>query len=246
MQRISLACLIVALAWAPAWGGDVTLSIHDGRVTLDAKNVTVREILGEWARVGQTRVVNADQLRGRIVSLRLDDVPEDEALATVLRSVSGYLAAPRAAGAAGASRFDRILIMVTSRPPVAGTPVPAPPQVPMSGLTPGENPLEAPAGSPQAPFSPGRRMPPGFPGFRDPSRTDGPFRPAASPARPPQQQQAQPTGPTTMPAAPATSTQPGAVANPETDETSAPGTALPMVPGPQAADPQSGGRPAFE
>ena len=44
----------------------------NGRVTLVAKDVTVREILAEWARVGQTRIVNAEKLTGGPVTLELD------------------------------------------------------------------------------------------------------------------------------------------------------------------------------
>ena len=53
-----LALLSVAVPGRPA----CTLSIHDGRVTLDAQDVTVRQILTEWARVGKTRIVNGERI----------------------------------------------------------------------------------------------------------------------------------------------------------------------------------------
>jgi hypothetical protein len=113
-----LLVLLAATAWflpAPA-SADVRLQMANGRVTLHATNATVRQILEEWARVGQTRIVNADKVPGGLVTLDLENVPEAEALETVLRSVSGYLAAPRATPAANLSHFDRIVVVATSAP----------------------------------------------------------------------------------------------------------------------------------
>ena len=67
----------------------------NGRVTLIAHDVTVREILAEWARVGQARIVNGEKLTGGPVTIELTDVPEARALDTVLRSAAGYVMAPR-------------------------------------------------------------------------------------------------------------------------------------------------------
>ena len=49
-------------------------------------------------------------------------MPEAQALDTILRSAAGYVMAPRMAGAPGASVYDRILILATSRPPAATAP----------------------------------------------------------------------------------------------------------------------------
>jgi hypothetical protein len=117
------AALLIALA-VPAHA-QLRLSIANGHVTLFAQNVTVREILAEWARIGQTKIVNAEKLSGPPVTIELDNVPEAQALDTVLRSAAGYVMAPRAAGAPGASVYDRILILASSRPPaVVATPPP--------------------------------------------------------------------------------------------------------------------------
>ena len=56
----------------------------------------MRQILTEWARVGQTRIVNVERIPGGPVTLQLTDVPESEALDLLLRSVTGYMAAQRA------------------------------------------------------------------------------------------------------------------------------------------------------
>ena len=121
--------LSAALSLAPVASAraDVQIAMRDGLVTLNAAGATVREILAAWATVGQTRIVNAERVNGGPVNLQLQDVPEEQALEIILRSVSGYLAAPRASAVANASRYDRIFVMPTSTPPrTAPAPVPAP------------------------------------------------------------------------------------------------------------------------
>jgi len=131
-MRLHVFGLIVAamaLAGTPA-SAQVRISLADGLVTVSAKDATIRQILTEWARVGQTRIVNLDRLSGAPMSLELTDVPEAQALETVLRSVSGYLAAPRSPELPNASRYDRIFLLASSTAtagrPVASTPPPAP------------------------------------------------------------------------------------------------------------------------
>jgi hypothetical protein len=110
--------LTVAL---PVSAQQVSVSMNDGRVTLVADNAPLWMVLSEWARVGKTNIVNAEKLTGPPVTLQLVDVPEAEALETVLRSAPGYVVAPRAANIPGASRYDRVLIMpATASSPAAG------------------------------------------------------------------------------------------------------------------------------
>lgn len=105
---------------------ELKLSMANGRVTLVARDVPVRQILAEWARIGDTRIVNGDKLMGPPVTLELVDYPEGRALDLILRQAAGYMAAPRPANSAGASVYDRIMILPTSRPP-AVTAVATPP-----------------------------------------------------------------------------------------------------------------------
>ncbi len=126
LLRFALATALVSTVAAPAAAGELRLSMANGRVTLIAKDVTVREILNEWARVGQTRIVNGEKLTGGPVTLELTDVPEAQALDAVLRSAAGYVMAPRLAGSPGSSRYDRIMILASSRPPVVTASNPSP------------------------------------------------------------------------------------------------------------------------
>jgi hypothetical protein len=124
----SLGCAMVAFTLAApvsAAAGDLRLSIANGRVTLVAQDVSLKQILDEWARVGQTTVVGSERLLGQTVTIELQDVPEARALETLLRSASGYIAKPRTVTLAGAgSGYDRIMIMAASRAPAASS-VPA-------------------------------------------------------------------------------------------------------------------------
>lgn len=106
-------------AATPAVAGELSVKIANGRATVIAKDVPVRQILAEWARVGDTKVVNGEKVTGGPVTIELVDVPEKEALDILLRSAAGYITAPRPANVAGASQFDRVLVLATSRPPAA-------------------------------------------------------------------------------------------------------------------------------
>src|SRR3954462_1637628 len=120
---------VVMLA-TPGYAG-VRVSIANGMVTLSATDATVRQILDEWARVGQARIVNVERLSGPPISLELTNVPEAQALDTLLRTVSGYLAAPRAVAVPNASMYDRVFVLPAS----SGTPSRAA-AAPASAVTP--------------------------------------------------------------------------------------------------------------
>ena len=114
MRMILVAVLGLAFS-APAFAQQLTLTFHEGRVTLDAAAVPVRTILSEWGRLGGTKVVGAERITGAPLTIHLENVTEAQALEVVLRNVAGYMAAPRnVASAAGASGYDRILVMPTS------------------------------------------------------------------------------------------------------------------------------------
>ena len=119
------ACLIAA---SPA-SADVHLTLQNGRVSIVAKDATVRQILTEWARVGQTKIVNVERIPGGPMSIELNNVPESQALEVLLRAMSGYIAAPRPVDVANLSRFDRIIVMPTlaGARPAAGAAAPPPP-----------------------------------------------------------------------------------------------------------------------
>src|SRR5688572_10510181 len=113
----ALAALLTALAVPTHAQQTVKLQFNGGQVTLSAQNAPVRLILAEWAKLGGATIVNGDRVAGPPVTLELAGVPERQALDIVLRSVAGYIVAPRPAGSTGASTFDRIVILPTSVAP---------------------------------------------------------------------------------------------------------------------------------
>jgi hypothetical protein len=126
MKTLCFAVAAMVLAASTAFA-EVHVTMQNGRVTVVAKDATIRQILTEWARVGQTKIVNVERIPGGPITLELTNVPEAQALEVLLRSLSGYIAAPRPVDAANLSQFDRIVIMPTlaaARPAVSSVPPP--------------------------------------------------------------------------------------------------------------------------
>jgi hypothetical protein len=170
MKCLGCAALAVLLATPSLAGaGELRLSIANGRVTLVAQDVTVKQILDEWSRVGQTQIVGAERLISTPVTLELTDVAEGRALESLLRSASGYIAKPRT-GTPGASAYDRILIMPASKAPAVSA-APAPfqrpqPQVVMPNIDDDNepNPILPPGAALPQPPQPFPGQPPMQPG----------------------------------------------------------------------------------
>lgn len=188
--RISFIALVIALVARPV-RGEMKLQFHDGRVTLVARDVSVRQILTEWAKVGGTEIPNLERVSAVPVTLQLDAVPERQALEVILRSVAGYVAAPRRPEHPGLSRYDRILVMAVSTPPAAAAARPATPPQAFPGPrevapVPGPGPLfPVPVNDSDVDDDPllvprPGAVPPGMPGFPTAPITPG----AAQPSRP--------------------------------------------------------------
>lgn len=124
--RPALAVAALLSLTSVASAGELVVRLADGRATVIARDVTVAQILAEWARVGDTRIVNGDKLLGAPVTLELVDMPEKQALDVLLRSAAGYMTAPRPGPATGASVYDRVVILATSHAPVNPAPMPQP------------------------------------------------------------------------------------------------------------------------
>lgn len=127
MKTSAFLAALVAAALLPARADAQNLKLHiqDGRVTLEAQNVPVRQILAEWARVGGAKIVNGEKVAGAPLTLQLQAMPERQALDIILRGVSGYMLAARQQAGTGVSAFDRIMILPTSSAPRnAGGPMP--------------------------------------------------------------------------------------------------------------------------
>jgi hypothetical protein len=125
-STIFALALSIAVAAPAAAQQPLKVTFQDGRVSVDATGATVRAILAEWSKEGGTKVIGAERVAGAPITLKLVNVTEAQALETILRSVAGYMAAPRHTGT-GPSMYDRIMVMATSStpPPVAAAARPA-------------------------------------------------------------------------------------------------------------------------
>jgi hypothetical protein len=159
MGKLSICATLACLLTASAASADVQVLLNNGRVSISAKDATVRQILSEWARVGQTKIVNVDRIPGGPLTLELREVPEGQALDVLLRSVSGYMAAPRQTAIANLSVFDRIIVMPTAaapRPAAAAQAAPAfqQPQFQQPVLAPNDDDADEPPVNVQVPNQP--------------------------------------------------------------------------------------------
>lgn len=131
LTLVVAGALLLTTAALPAQSErKLQLSFRDGTVTLVAANVTVREILAEWARLGGSRIINGEKLAGPPVTLQFENAPERIVMDSLLRSAAGYVLGPRLASAPGASQFGVISILPTSQavagPVTSGSPSAAP------------------------------------------------------------------------------------------------------------------------
>jgi hypothetical protein len=235
-MRVAAAAVVGALlnlALAAPVSAQVQLSIHDGRVSLAATNVTVRQILMEWARVGQTKIVNVERIPGGPVTLALDQMPEAEALDLLLKSVTGYMAAPRPVNVPTLSRYDRILVLPTAavaRVPVTGPPPPVFQQPVMEPVN--QEDVEGPSFPPRGTIFPAVPQP--QPGIAIPQVVDDQVNFPAQMGTPPPPQ---PGTPLTFPGASAVGTpRPGMVLPQPTPNPPGPGLVFPGQPPPPPPD----------
>lgn len=135
MRTTFLTVALAAVMASPAFAQQLKLDFHGGLVTVEATNVPVRTILTEWGKIGGTKIVGAERVTGSPLTVKLVNVTEAKALETILRSVAGYMAAPRSIAAAGPSIYDRILVMATTSAPapVANRPAPQQPNGAFNG-----------------------------------------------------------------------------------------------------------------
>jgi hypothetical protein len=117
MRTLLTVALSVVIAMPAFAQQPLKLSFEDGRVSVDATAVPVRTILNEWGKIGGTKIVGAERITGAPLTVKLVNVSEAKALETILRSVAGYMAAPRNASTTGPSMYDRILVMATTSTP---------------------------------------------------------------------------------------------------------------------------------
>ncbi|NQW02901.1 MAG: hypothetical protein HQ485_02610 [Acidobacteria bacterium] len=119
-HRVGVIVGILVIGWASTStiraqnSRTLDLSFNDGQVTLIANNVTLREILAEWARKGGSTIVNAEKLGGSpVVMMEFKEQPEVEVLRSLLRDAPGYGIALRANMSADMSTIGTVFVLAT-------------------------------------------------------------------------------------------------------------------------------------
>jgi len=82
-------------------------------VTIDAANVSLRQVLVRWSEIAPATFTGMERIPDESVTLRLDDVSDDAALAILLRNASAFLRV-RGASSEGSRGVDRIWILPRS------------------------------------------------------------------------------------------------------------------------------------
>ena len=98
------------------------ISFQGSNVTLVAANVSLPDILAEWARLSGCVMVNAERLsRVPIVApIQFENQPQQRVLESLLRPAAGFILAPRKANRPGATDFEMVYILATSNPSQSG------------------------------------------------------------------------------------------------------------------------------
>jgi hypothetical protein len=124
---VGVLTLALGAAASTSASAEVQLTIQNGRISLTAKDATLRQILAEWAKVGQIKIVNGERVPGAPLTVQFNNLPEQQVLDTLLRGLSGYVAQPRETFQGNLSRYDRILVMPTLAATATATVNAAPP-----------------------------------------------------------------------------------------------------------------------
>lgn len=119
---VAAGVAVIFLGSLRAEAGTLSLKLHDGLVTIDAKDASIHQIIAEWQKIGRTHFVNADGLTSPPITLQLSNVPERQALDLILQSAAGYMAAPRTTIVPNASVYDLVFVLASSTAPPAPPP----------------------------------------------------------------------------------------------------------------------------
>jgi hypothetical protein len=144
----------------------------NGLVTLRAQNVSVREVLAEWARQCGCFVVNAQNLTATIdIPVQFERAPQAQVLQSLLRRAAGYVLTPKRAGSTGPSQYETIYVVATSTPSAPTTYVPPPVFTPVPPPTAGAPADEIPPVTPIATLPDPASPPPSAPTPAAPAAT---------------------------------------------------------------------------
>lgn len=114
LKRIVVAVVALLAVAVPLRGQSarkLEISFSGGKVSLAAENVSLQEVLAEWARKGGSKIVNAERLPGTPVTLLFENQPEGDVMRALLREAPGVGVAMRAEPPAGGSTVQTVFIL---------------------------------------------------------------------------------------------------------------------------------------
>jgi hypothetical protein len=130
-----LSVLIVLACATNARAQSLTLELRDGVVRIDARGVSLRDIMRRWSDVGSVSIENVDVLSPAPLTLSLTGLTELQALRILLRDVSGYVVGQREDGSTGRGVIGRILIAGAGSSQGSSSPGTVRPATASSGFT---------------------------------------------------------------------------------------------------------------
>ena len=170
----------------PVQARPVDLKFESGRVWMTARRATLAQILTAWSRTGKTKFEGVEKAPSLgPMDVQLAGVPEEEALAFLLKQAGGYTAVVREKPSPVESTFARVVIIASrsaAAPSIAPAPEPPPPErsepppppEPGNAVQPALGPDGLPIPDDQQPPPPFRSMPPGFSPPPEPPPPSGP------------------------------------------------------------------------
>jgi len=136
MIRFGVLLFVIMLACAgEARAQALTVELRDGVVQIDARGVSVRDILRRWSQVGGVSIENIDVVSPAPVTISLTRVTETQALRVLLRDVPGYVLAARDEGSVGRGVIGRILIAASGSGQSSSAPATSRPSPAAGGFT---------------------------------------------------------------------------------------------------------------
>lgn len=123
VSRLIVAALLTLSVASQARAQALQLDVHDGLVWLNADHVSLGEIVRQWARTRDLRVVRPELLEGVVITLRLSGVPESEAVQILLRGVTGYVAVMDDTTAVPFPILKRLVLVSPTAPRELASPV---------------------------------------------------------------------------------------------------------------------------
>jgi hypothetical protein len=153
MSRLIAVVLVAGLSFSTGFAQapvtdqrQLEISFSGSNVTLKARNVSLPQILAEWARLSGCVILNAERLPSTPITIPVlyENMSQRAVLESLLRPAAGFILSPRTAGRAGATDFELVYILATSNPTPSGYAGGSTYQPPVTAMDPTELPPNVP------------------------------------------------------------------------------------------------------